>query len=212
MGLAELTLEGFLDQAASAAPTPGGGALAAVGAALAAAMIGMTARLTEGRRRYESVQEEAAQLGAEGDAARRALLELAEADAEAYEAVVAAMRLPRDDEAQRAGRAAALQTALVEATRVPATVAERAEAVLTLAEAAAGVTYHNALGDVATAALLAEAAMRVAAVQAELNLAGIADDGFTAAMAAELAPRAAGAPERVEAILTTVRRRAAEGA
>ena len=212
MGLAELTLEGFLDQAGSAAPTPGGGALAAVGGALAAAMIGMTARLTQGRRHYETVQEEVARLGAEGDAARWTLLELAEADAGAYEAVVAAMRLPRDDEDQRAARAAVLQTALVEATRVPATVAERAEAVLGLAEVAAVVTYHRALGDVATAAFLAEAAMRSAAVQAELNLDGIADAGFVAGMAAELAPRAVGARERVEVILTTVRRRAAEGA
>lgn len=212
MALRGLTLDAFLDQAASGSPSPGGGALAAVGGALAASMIGMTARLTTGRRRYESVQEEVARLVTEGDAARRALLELAEADAGAYEAVVAAMRLPRDDEDQRVARAAALQTALMDATRVPAAVAARAESVLGLAEAAADATYHNALGDVATAAFLAEAAMRAAAVQADLNLDGIDDDAFTAAMAAELAPWAAGATGRVEAILATVRRRAAEGA
>jgi methenyltetrahydrofolate cyclohydrolase len=205
--LRRLSLEAFLERAASSSPTPGGGTLAAVGGALAAAMVGMTARLTVGRRGYEAVRDRAAELAAEGDAARRALLDLAEADATAYDAVVAAMRLPRDDEAARAARTAALQAAMIEATRVPAAVAERSEAVLGLAEAAAAVAYHNALGDVATAALLGESAMRAAAVQGELNLASIEDATFTAAMATELAPRAAGAPDRVGAILSVVRRR-----
>ena len=210
MTLRELPLETFLDQAASAAPTPGGGAVAAVGGALAASMVAMTARLTEGRRQYEAVQEQVAELAAAADAARQALLDLAEADATAYAGVVDAMRLPRGDEAERAARTAALQATLVEATRVPAAIAERCRAVLALAETAAEITNRNALGDVATGAFLAEAGMRAAAVQAELNLASIADAAYTAAMAEQLRPAAAGAPERLAAILATVRRRAAE--
>ncbi len=214
MSLRELSLERFLDQAASASPTPGGGALAATGGALAAAMIGMTARLTEGRRAYEAVQAEVAELAAAGDAARRALLDLAEADADAYGAVMAAMRLPRGDDAERAARTAALQSALVAATRVPAAIAARCEEVLGLAERAAAITNRNALGDVATGAFLAEGAMRSAAVQAELNLATIQDTAqdtaFVASMRAELTPRAAGAADRLAAVLATVRRRAGE--
>ena len=210
MVLGELSLEAFLDQAASASPTPGGGALAAVGGALAAAMVGMTARLTLGRPRYEAVQDAVTALADQSDDARRALLELAEADAAAYGAVMAAMRLPRGDEAERAARTAALQEAMVAATRVPAAIAERCAAVLALAETAASVTNRNALGDVATGALLAEGAMRAAAIQAELNLAGIADADFVAAMAQPLASRAAGDPERLAATLATVQRRARE--
>jgi formiminotetrahydrofolate cyclodeaminase len=210
MTLRDLPLATFLDQAASASPTPGGGAVAAVGGALAAAMVAMTARLTEGRRGYEAVQTQVTELATAADAARQALLDLAEADARAYERVMAAMRLPRDTDAARATRAAALQAALIEATHVPAAVAARCEAVLALAESAAEITNRNALGDVATAGLLAEAAMRAAAVQGELNLGGIDDAAFTARMGAELAPRAAGAAARVEALLATVRRRAGE--
>jgi len=210
MSLRELSLESFLDQAASASPTPGGGALAATGGALAAAMIGMTARLTEGRRGYEAVQAEVAELAVAGDAARRALLDLAEADADAYGAVMTAMRLPRGDDAERAARTAALQAALVAATRVPASIAARCEEVLGLAERAAAITNRNALGDVATGAFLAEGAMRSAAVQGELNLATIQDTAFVASMRGELAPRAAGAAERLAAVLATVRRRGSE--
>jgi len=210
MTLRELPLETFLDQAASAAPTPGGGAVAAVGGALAASMVAMTARLTEGRRQYEAVQEQVAELAAAADAARQALLDLAEADATAYAGVVDAMRLPRGDEAERAARTAALQATLVEATRVPAAIAERCRAVLALAETAAEITNRNALGDVATSAFLAEGAMRAAAVQGELNLGSIADTAFVEAMGAELGPSAAGAADRLAAILTIVRRRAGE--
>ena len=210
MTLRKLPLDAFLEQAASAAPTPGGGAVAAVGGALAAAMVAMTARLTEGRRQYEAVQEQVAELAAAADAARQALLDLAEADATAYGAVMNAMRLPRGDEAERAARTATLQAALVEATRVPAAVAERCRAVLSLVETAAEITNRNALGDVATSAFLAEGAMRAAAVQGELNLSSIADPTFVEAMGAELAPSAAGAADRLAAILATVRRRAGE--
>jgi formiminotetrahydrofolate cyclodeaminase len=210
MTLGELPLEAFLEQAASASPTPGGGAVAAVGGALAAAMVAMTARLTEGRRQYEAVQAEVAELAAAADAARLALLDLAEADATAYAAVMAAMRLPRGDDAERAARTAALQAALVEATRVPAAVAARCREVLALAETAAAITNRNALGDVGTGAFLAEGAMRAAAVQAELNLASITDAAFTERMAAELAPSSAGAAEQVVGILAIVRRRAGE--
>ncbi|HLH25894.1 MAG TPA: cyclodeaminase/cyclohydrolase family protein [Chloroflexota bacterium] len=210
MTIREQPLGAFLEQAASSSPTPGGGALAAVGGALGAAMIAMTARLTEGRKQYEAVQAQVADLAAAADAVRAALLELAEADAAAYEAVMAALRLPRTNEAERTARAAALQTAMIEATNVPAAVVQRCRDVLALAETAAAITNRNALGDVATGAFLAEAAMRAAAVQGELNLTGIADAAFTAAMADELGPAAAGAADRLAAILATVRRRAAE--
>jgi methenyltetrahydrofolate cyclohydrolase len=210
MALRDQPLGAFLEQAASSSPTPGGGALAAVGGALGAAMIAMTARLTEGRKQYEAVQAEVAELAAASDRAREALLDLAEADAAAYDAVMAALQLPRGDGAERAARAAALQTAMIEATNVPAAVVQRCRDVLGLAETAAAITNRNALGDVATGAFLAEAGMRAAAVQAELNLAGIADTAFTAAMAEELRPAAAGAADRLATILATVRRRAAE--
>ena len=210
MTLRDQPLGAFLAQAASSCPTPGGGALAAVGGALGAAMIAMTARLTEGRKAYEAVQAEVAALAAASDRAREALLDLADADAAAYDSVMAAMRLPRADDAERAARTVALQVALIEATNVPAAVVARCQDVLGLAETAATITNRNALGDVATGAFLAEAGMRAAAVQAELNLGSITDAAFSAAMAEQLRPAAAGAPDRLASILATVRRRATE--
>jgi formiminotetrahydrofolate cyclodeaminase len=211
MGLRTSPLDAFLAQAASSSPTPGGGAVAAVAGALAAAMVGMTARLTIGRPRYATVQPEVEALAGASDAARLSLLDLAEADAAAYDAVVAAMRLPRGDAETTAARTTALQAALVDATRVPAAVAAECQTVLAQAEQAAAITNVHALGDVATAALLAEAAMRAAAIQAELNLAGITDAAFVEATAGQLSPHATGAAPRLAEVLDTVRRRAAAG-
>ncbi len=210
MSFRDESLAAFLEQAASGSATPGGGAVAAIGGALAAAMVAMTARLTEGRRGYEDVQAEVARLAGAADEARRALLDLADADSAAYAAYLAALRLPRADDAERAARTAALQAALVHATRVPCDVATQCQAVLGLAETAAAIANRNALGDVATAAFLADAAMRAAGIQGELNLAGVKDPQFAAEAGAVLGPCAAGAGEQVAGVVATVRRRAAE--
>lgn len=207
MNFREISVAEFLQRAAAGTATPGGGAAAALGGALGAAMVAMAARLTLGRPKYKDVQARAGELASAADAALRALVDLAEADSQAYDAVTAAMRLPRDDERERAARTAALQAALMEATRVPAAIAQRCAEVLTLAQAAAEIVNTNALGDLATGACLAEGALRASALTVELNLASITNAAFTPAMAAELASRTAGAADRLDAILATVRRR-----
>jgi len=179
-------LPAYAAAVASAAPTPGGGSVVAVVAALGAALGEMVCNLTIGRAADAEVEAELKAIVARLAALRSRLLGAAGEDEAAYRAYRAAAALPKGTESERAIRQAALQTALIGAADVPLAVAE---ACLRLAEALAPVARlgtRHALADAATGALLAEAALRGAL----LNVRGNADLIKDAAVAARYRRRA----------------------
>ncbi|MGH2463724.1 MAG: cyclodeaminase/cyclohydrolase family protein, partial [Candidatus Limnocylindria bacterium] len=128
--LAELTVRDLTQRLASKAPVPGGGSASALSGALAAALVEMVCELTVGRPEYEDVDPVARQIGAAAGELRGSLLAAAEEDAAAYLAVVAARRLPRDTDDEKATRRGAIGEASVAATDVPLRVARLAAEVL----------------------------------------------------------------------------------
>ncbi len=97
----KLRLDEFLGTLASEAPTPGGGTAAAVAAAMGAALAEMVAALTLSKEKYAASHEAVRPIGAAAGAARPEFLALAREDAEAYDAVVAARRLPKETPEQK---------------------------------------------------------------------------------------------------------------
>src|SRR5512141_1672496 len=92
--LASLSVEDFAAALASDAPAPGGGSAAAAGGANAAGLLAMVARLTLGKEKFKSAWEDLAPLVDRLDDARVKLLELVDEDTKAFDAVLAARRLP----------------------------------------------------------------------------------------------------------------------
>lgn len=178
MSLGSLTIEEFLTRLGSSDPTPGGGALAALSGAMAAAMLAMVCNLTLGRPKFADVEAGVRDLLARCMERQRKLLELADADADAYLAVRDAYRLPRATEPEQRARAEAIEESMHGATQVPVESALAAGAVLDLAAAAARITNPVALGDVAVATHLALGAARGAADQARMNLGTLSDQSF----------------------------------
>jgi glutamate formiminotransferase/formiminotetrahydrofolate cyclodeaminase len=165
----------FLDALAAGTATPGGGAAAAYAGAMAAGLAGMVARLTLGKKKYAEVE---ADMNAIVEAAERLRADLTAAvpeDSAAYEAVMAAFKLPKGTEAQQAARAEAIERATVGATEVPLRVARAAAQVLGLAAAAAEKGNVNASSDAGSAAQLALAALRSAALNVRVNAASLND-------------------------------------
>lgn len=128
--IGDQSVQGFLDSVASAEPTPGGGSAGAVVAAMGAALLAMVARLTSGRSGYENVSAQMRDVAERADAERAAFIVLADRDAEAFDAVMAAFKLPKSDEAERSSRSSAIQAAFAGAAAVPLEVARRACALL----------------------------------------------------------------------------------
>jgi methenyltetrahydrofolate cyclohydrolase len=156
--LLDLTVHELLEAAAARTPAPGGGGAAALTTALAAALAGMAARFGEGTG------------AGRADTLRAAVAPLADADAAAYRAYLAATRLPRDDP----GRVDAIAAARREAIAVPARIAELAGAGAELAADLARTGNPNLHGDATAAVHLAAAAATTAAELIAANVAGAA--------------------------------------
>jgi formiminotetrahydrofolate cyclodeaminase len=106
------------------------------------------------------------------------LAELIERDAAAYTQVLAAYRLPKVSEDEKATRSAAIQAALKQAARTPLEIAAACAEVLGLAGEVAELGIPSAASDAAVAALLAHAGLRGAALNVAVNLESIKDSEF----------------------------------
>jgi formiminotetrahydrofolate cyclodeaminase len=181
------TLAGFVEQVASETPAPGGGSVAAAVTTLAAALAAMAARFS--REHWDGAAGGIAQ----AEALRVRAAPLAQQDAEAYEMVLTALRVPRDLEPEV--RDNLIGDALSRAAEVPLQIAATASDVAELGALVAEEGNPNLRGDAAAASVLAEAAARVAANLVEINLATTVDDERVA-RARSLAAAAATAAAR----------------
>ncbi len=169
------SLSGFVASVAAPTPTPGGGSVAAHVGALAAALSAMVAGLTIGRAKFASVEGEFRALATEASELGMTLAALVERDANAYAAVSAAYKLPKEPEPAAAARRQAIDDALVRAAEVPLETARACARVARLAATAAAKGNPNAASDAGVAALLAEAACRGAVYNVRINVAGLSD-------------------------------------
>jgi formiminotetrahydrofolate cyclodeaminase len=157
------TVHEWSDAVAAATATPAGGAVAALGSALAAALVAMVAGLTMRREKYAAVHSYAEETLHRADVLRTELLDLARQDALVIAEYMDALTLPQESEFERTARDAARRAALLDAAEVAS-----------LAEAMTGSGVATAIGDAATASFLAAAACRSAywSIRGNLKLIG----------------------------------------
>jgi formiminotetrahydrofolate cyclodeaminase len=203
----DLTLRDLLQRLGSSDPTPGGGAAAALVGALAAALVEMTANLTIGRPRFADIEDRARRLEQRAAQLRQKLGQLGDADAQAFEQVSTAYKLPRADDAEKADRSRAIQDALLLAAEIPLETAYLAAQVVDVAEEAAPLLNPAVLSDVLVGAVLAQAALESAALNVEINLASLSDPAAIERFSSELARARDGVDARVERTLATGRSR-----
>lgn len=197
----DLTVADFVQQLASGEPVPGGGAAAAIAGSLGAALVAMVANLSEGRPRYaEHAALHARAIPAAQELVDR-MLTLADEDAAAFAGYGAALKMPRDTEAQKAVRSAAVGEAALAATLSPLRTVEASLEVVTLAEELAGRSNRNAASDLEVSALMAAAASRAAAANVYINLPSLADP----ARASELLERTEALADAVEHLAARTR-------
>jgi methenyltetrahydrofolate cyclohydrolase len=195
----------FLDDLASERPTPGGGGAAAVCGAIGAALVSMVANLTIGKKNYEAVWEDLEAVNAKAEALRAELTGAIEADAVAFNSVMAAYGLPRATEEEKAKRAASIQAALKDATLAPLRAVRACFEVIRLSAAAAEKGNLNVISDAGVAALAANAGLRSAALNVFVNAKGIKDRDFAENHIAEVNALLAQAAELTEPVYQTVR-------
>jgi glutamate formiminotransferase len=169
-------IEPFVEQLAAPHATPGGGSAAAASGAMAAALATMVASMSRGKKGYLEHEGELSDAIARLAQLREELKLAVDADAEAYNSVMAAYRQQKESPGGQDLTHAALQ----QATSVPLGVAERAREVAQIVARLKPVTKPNMHSDLTTAAALARAAREGALANVAINLESLKDEAFIA--------------------------------
>lgn len=195
----------FIDELASAAPTPGGGGAAAYVGALASALASMVGNLTVGKKRYADVEGEVrARLEALADVRGR-LIGLVDEDARAFAPLAAAYRMPSATPEERAAKDAALQAALVGACEAPLSIMRTASEVIDHIDYLAAHGSRLALSDAGVAAAFARAAVEGASLNVYINVSSMHDAARAEAFRAEADELAARSRVRCDMLFSQVK-------
>jgi glutamate formiminotransferase / formiminotetrahydrofolate cyclodeaminase len=196
-GRLEALARPFLEAVAAPTATPGGGSASAFAAALAACLGRMVAGLSRKRKSQAAYVEPLSEALAKLEQAALALTRAIDRDAEAYDAVVAAAKLPKaTPEEQRRGEDA-IEQATRRAAEVPLEVAERAAEIFDRLGQLEAISSASMRSDLAVGKLMAAAGARGALENVAINLESIPDAGYVAEMKRKMAAieaRLAGAP------------------
>lgn len=176
----DLPLPALLGRFADKEPVPGGGSASAVAGALAASLGAMVAGLTAGKAGYEAVSDEAEGLVGQAEGLQARLLRAAVDDAAAFDAVMAAMALPKATDEEKAARREAMQAALKGAADAPIAAAKACVEAGTLCLRLLAVGNKNASSDAAVGALLAATGAEGALLNVAINLGSIKDEVYVA--------------------------------
>ena len=203
--LTDQKISDFLQQTASGTPVPGGGSVSALSAALGAGLAEMVANLTVGKKKYAAVESEMKEISETAANLRKKLTAEVDNDANAYQGVLAAFKMPQTTEAEKEQRARAIQEAMKNAARVPLGVAYDAMQVMDLAERVIRSGNRNAVSDGAVGAMMARTAVRGALLNVKINLVSVNDKAFVAEMLREADKMARRVQEREEEVLSYVK-------
>ena len=174
-GLRAMRIVDFADELSADSPAPGGGSVAALCGALSASLSAMVAALTWSKKGMESARPEMKEIGEAAQALKDWFLEAVDRDTDAFNAVLAANRMPKGTAEQAEARAAAVEAANQGAARVPLEVLEASVRALELALRVARDGNPNSVSDAGVAGACALAAAEGAAMNVRINLPGLTD-------------------------------------
>ncbi len=173
--LAAMPVRDFVDELSTESPAPGGGSVAALAGALAAALAAMVANLSHPKKGFEARQERLEAIAVRGQELKDRMLAAVDADTAAFDALLAAMRLPKGSDEERAARDAAIARATVAAIEVPLGVLEGCPEILELCLDVAEIGLPASASDAGTGAQMARAAAAAAFQNVCINLPGLAE-------------------------------------
>jgi glutamate formiminotransferase/formiminotetrahydrofolate cyclodeaminase len=205
--LVDLTLGGFSNETLSESPAPGGGSVSAYVGALGAALGTMVANLSAHKRGWDERWDEFSGWAEKGKLAHDRLLKLVDEDTAAFNAVMDAFGLPKNNDQEKKIRSAAIQAATKRAIEVPLEVMQTAFQSMEVIQAMAETGNPNSLSDAGVGALCARTAVYGAYLNVRINAGSLADQSFARAILQEAANLLEKANTRERELLSLVEQR-----
>jgi formiminotetrahydrofolate cyclodeaminase len=193
-----MALADLIDAFSSTDPVPGGGSAAALAGAVGVSLLIMVAGLSKTRTGAPEETADLAEAAARLHPLRDALAELVDRDSDAYREVLAAFRLPKVSDAEKAARTEAIREATRAATDAPLDTMRFCQQALRGAVIVASNGSRKTTSDVGVAIELLIAALRGGRLNVDINLAGLNDEGYTARVRDEVEELVADAVEDAE--------------
>ena len=170
---AKQQIESFVQDLNSAKPMPGGGSAAAICGAMAAALVGMSAHMTVGKKKYAAVEDRMQEIIAEAGTLQAEMLDMAQEDADMYSQVLQAYKLPNTTTEEAEARKQAIEEASKTAVDSSLKVTGACVRIIKLAYTTVSEGNRMMVTDGSASALLARACQQVAAYNVRINLGGV---------------------------------------
>ena len=176
--LIDMNLEKFAFETASESPAPGGGSISAYSGAMGAALATMVANLSANKRGWDDRWEEFSSWAEKGISYQKELLELVDEDTKAFNQIMDAFKLPKENESDIKKRNDAIQNATKNAILTPYRVMQVALDSMSVIKKMAEIGNPNSITDACVAALCARTAVRGAFLNVQINCLDYNDKSF----------------------------------
>lgn len=198
--LVRMTCKGFATETASESPAPGGGSVSALMGAFGAALGTMVANLSAGKRGWDDRWKEFSDYAEQGQALMKELLALVDEDTAAFNKVMEAYGIPKNDPS----RPQAIESASQYAAQVPLKTMLSALQVFPLLKAMATSGNPSSVSDAGVGALAIRSAVLGAGLNVKINAAGLTDKAVAGKLTTEADSIIARTIAAEEEILTIV--------
>lgn len=180
--LRELKVTEFVNEVDSKSPAPGGGSVSALASSLGVALTRMVGHLSVGKKKFkaldESIQDEFKSVIESFESIKNELVLLIDKDTDAFNLIMAAFKLPKETDEEKAYRSSKIEEGTIEAIKVPMQVAELSLEALSHLDYILKYGNKNTLSDLGVSALLLKAGLEGAILNVKINLPGISDEAL----------------------------------
>jgi glutamate formiminotransferase/formiminotetrahydrofolate cyclodeaminase len=204
--LIQMTIEDFANETASESPAPGGGSISAYVGALGVSLGTMVANLSAHKVGWDDKIEYFSTIAEKGQQLKDALLQLVDDDTKAFNKIMAAFKLPKNTDEEKANRKIAIHEATKEAIEVPLKVMKRSLDSLYIIKEMAEKGNPNSVSDAGVGALCARTAVEGAALNVRINCSGFDDADFVKASLIESEEIEQNSKKLLEEIMNQIRK------
>lgn len=184
MILTDLTVKDFVNEVDSKSPAPGGGSVSALASSMGIALTRMVGHLTVGKKKFRELDEEIKQevndVLETFTSYKEEMVTLIDKDTDAFNLIMAAFKLPKETEEEKAVRAQKIEEGTLEAIKVPFRVAELSLEALKELDIVLKYGNKNCLSDLGVSALMLYAGLEGAILNVKINIPGISDQDLVA--------------------------------